>query len=337
MEQKGKKKIVTIGGGTGTSMTLSGLKKYPQNLIDITAIVTMMDSGGSTGRLRDEFGYLPVGDVRMALAALSNTKEREILRELFLYRFNKGEGLSGHNFGNLFLVALTDILGSEEEAIEYAGKILNISGKVLPVTVGKADLVAGYENGEITYGETNIDEVSSFSDGKQRIKKLFLEPEVQTTDKVRQAIEETDFVILGPGDLYTSIIPNIIVGGVAESLKNTKGKIIYIVNLMTKWGQTYGFTAKDHIDEIIKYTDRVPDYIFMNNTPLPLEILEIYANDNEIPVEDNLQETGDYNIVRGDFVNSMMVEKSSSDKLKRSLIRHDSDKLAKAIMNLLEE
>ena len=336
-KQKEKKKIVTIGGGTGTSMTLSGLKKYPRNLIDVTAIVTMMDSGGSTGRLRDEFGYLPVGDVRMALAALSNTGGREILRELFLYRFNKGRGLSGHNFGNLFLVALTDMLGSEEKAIECAGKILNIYGTVLPVTTDKADLVAEYENGEVVHGETNIDDVPVSSDGTKRIKKLLLKPLAQTTEQVKEAIGNADIVILGPGDLYTSIIPNIITGGVAESLENTKAQIVYVVNLMTKWGQTYGFTVKDHVDEIIKYANKTPDYIFINNTPLPSEILSLYAKDNESPVKDDITKTAEYKVVRDDFITAKRVKKSSSDPLKRSLIRHDSDKLAKAIINLLEE
>ena len=330
-----KKNIVTIGGGTGTSMTLSGLKKYSRDL-DITAIVTMMDSGGSTGRLRDEFGYLPVGDVRMTLAALSNTGDREILRELFLHRFNKGEGLSGHNFGNLFLVALTDLLGSEEKAIECAGEILNISGTVLPVTVDKADLVAEYENGKVIHSETNIDEVPASSDGTQHIKKLWLEPAVQTTDKVKKAISDADVIVLGPGDLYTSIIPNIIVGGVADSLKNTKAQIVYVVNLMTKWGQTHDFTAKDHVNEIIKYTNRVPDHVFINNTPLPSEILSLYAKDNESPVKDDITKTAEYKVVRDDFISSKAAKKSSSDPLKRSLIRHDPDKLAKAIINLLK-
>ena len=154
-----KKKVVVIGGGTGTHTVLRGLKHY-QAQIDISAVVTMADSGGSTGRLRDEFGYLPVGDVRMALTALASDidKNEELMRELFLYRFNKGEGLSGHNFGNLLLVALTDILGSEDLAIKAAGKILRIEGKVEPVTIAKADLVAKYEDGVELVGEHAIDE-----------------------------------------------------------------------------------------------------------------------------------------------------------------------------------
>lgn len=334
---KRAKKVVTIGGGTGTFTVLSGLKKYPQDIIDITAIVTMADSGGSTGRLRDEFGYLPVGDVRMALAALAGTDDKGILRELFLYRFNKGEGLSGHNFGNLFLVALTDILGSEEKAIQYASQVLRVFGRVLPVTDTKTELVAEYEDGEVVYSEANIDEPSLSFDGTKRIKEIRLEPLVRATESVKEAIIGADLIILGPGDLYTSILPNILVDSVVKSLANTKAQIVYVVNLMTKWGQTFGFTAQDHVDEIAKYTHRIPNYILINNIPLSDNILSLYAKKREFPVEDNAVGTEKCEIVRGDLLASKMIKKTSGDTISRSLIRHDSDKLAEAIINLLED
>src|SRR3989344_7509047 len=181
---KDSKKVVVIGGGTGTYTVLSGLKKYPPDFFDLTAIVTVADSGGSTGWLRDEFGYLPVGDFRMALVALADDNETSaVLRNLFLYRFNKGTGLNGHNFGNLFLVAMTDIAGSEEGAIALASRVLRIRGKVLPVSREKLTLVAAYENGATTRGEAHIDEPDETHDGALRIKNLSVEPAVQATEE----------------------------------------------------------------------------------------------------------------------------------------------------------
>ena len=205
-------KVVVIGGGTGSHTLLSGLKKYP---FDLTSIVTVADSGGSTGRLRDEFGSLPVGDFRMALTALAPTdEEAEILRKLFLYRFDKGEaGLKGHSFGNLFLVALGNILGSNEKAIQYTSKILRVTGKVLPVTSQPLNLVAEYEDGSILYGEASIDEPPKGHNGKQRIKKLWVEPDLVITADASYEILNADYVILGPGDLYTSILANIVING----------------------------------------------------------------------------------------------------------------------------
>lgn len=328
------KKVVVIGGGTGSFTVLSGLKKFP---LDLTAIVTVADSGGSTGRLRDEFGYLPPGDFRMALVALSQEAEDEqVLRRLFLYRFAQGEdGLKGHNFGNLFLTVLTDILGSEESALEYASKILRVKGRVLPVTTEDVCLMASYSDGSVLQGETYIDEPPLEHDNSQKITDLWLEPEAVCTPQVTQTLLTADLIILGPGDLYTSILANVIVKGVSQAIRKSSAKIAYIVNLMTKFGQTTGFTAKDHVDELAKYVGRYPDLVVVNDSPFPKEVLDLYAEEEEFPVVDNLQNDS-YEVLREDIVADQLSEKSSSDKLKRSLIRHDSDKLAWELMKYLK-
>lgn len=328
------KKIVVIGGGTGSHTVLSGLKNYP---LKLTSIVTVADSGGSTGRLRDEFGYLPMADFRMALVALADSdRDNTLLRQLFMYRFNRGEeGLKGHNFGNLFLVAMTDILGSEDKAIEFASKVLRVKGEVLPVTTGDVELIAEYEDGKIIQGETNIDEPAKDHDGTLRIVNLRLEPKAKVSLKAEKAIYEADLIILGPGDFYTSLLANVVVDGVPECLKNTKANLIYIVNLMTKYGQTYGFTVKDHLEELKKYVGKCPDFIFVNTTPLPWEILQKYEEERGFPVEDDLEESEEFKIVRTDLLAAEEVKKPSGDVLKRSLIRHDGDKLAWEIMKII--
>lgn len=326
--------MVVIGGGTGTHTVLRGLKHY-QEQIDISAIVTMADSGGSTGRLRDEFGYLPVGDVRMALTALASDvdEHEELMRELFLYRFDKGDGLSGHSFGNLLLVALTDILGSEEKAIRAAGKILRVEGKVEPVTNDKVSLVAKYEDGVEVVGEHCIDEPEE-SRRNSRIFSLSLSPKASITESARQTILEADLIILGPGDLYTSVLANCVVEGVSEVFKETRAKIVYVCNLMTKLGQTDGMKASDHVGEITKYIDRNVDYLFFNNQKLPEDLRSRYAKDGEFKVE-----LGDVNqsceIIEMDLLATEAVHNAKGDTLKRSLIRHDSDKLAKKLVEIL--
>ena len=323
--------ITTIGGGTGTHTVLRGLKKQA-TWQDITAIVAVTDSGGSTGRLRDEFGTLPVGDFRMALAALADEdRDGNILRELFLYRFDKGEGLTGHNFGNLFLTAITDIMGSEEKALEYVSRILRIAGRVLPVSNEKINLAAEYEDGEIIKSETFIDEPEHI--GGKRIKKLWTEPEVQASDRALRAIKKSDIIVIASGDVYTSILSCITVPGVAEAIQKSEAKVVYVMNLMTKYSQTHEFTAQDHVNEIVRYTGREPDYILINNTPLPEDILEEYKKANEFPVVDDLPDED--HIIRTDLLADEKFVKPSGDVLKRSLIRHGSDKLAKAIANLV--
>lgn len=329
-----KKNVVVIGGGTGTHTVLRGLKKY-KDQINISAIVTMADSGGSTGRLRDEFGYLPVGDARMALTALASSdgEHDELLRQLFLYRFDKGEGLSGHNFGNLFLVALTDILGSEVAALRAAATVLRAQGEVVPVTTTKVDLVATYTDGKVITGEHLIDE-PEIDRCNHRINNLTITPKAKITTEALGVIEKADVVVLGPGDLYTSVLANCVVEGVAEALQKTSARLVYVCNLMTKMGQTCGMNAHQHVSEIAKYVDRIPDIVLINKTALPSDLLETYAQDNEFPVEFSHRE-GEYKTIITDLLASEQVTTSRGDVLKRSLIRHDSDKLANNIVKLM--
>ncbi|HEX7456742.1 MAG TPA: gluconeogenesis factor YvcK family protein, partial [Candidatus Nanoarchaeia archaeon] len=207
-------KIVVFGGGTGIFNLLRGLKRYTSNIV---AIVTMMDSGGSSGRLRDEFGHLPPGDVRQALVALSPDDRASLtLRQLFNYRFSKGEGLEGHSFGNLFLTALTDITGGADKAIAEAGGVLGIRGRVYPVTLTNSNLVARLEDGSEIVGETNIDMRKERPDVK--IDYVYLDPKAYAYPEVLKEIETADVIVLGPGDLYTSVIPNLLVDGVTDSI-----------------------------------------------------------------------------------------------------------------------
>ena len=334
MEKGQKKKVVVIGGGTGTHTVLRGLKRYEKQL-DLTAIVTMADSGGSTGRLRDEFGFLPVGDVRMALAALAKDidSHQELLRELFLYRFSKGEGLSGHNFGNLLLVALTDILGSEEAAIRAAGKVLGVQGGVVPVTTEKVHLIAGYEKGAVLRSEHEIDEPPEAL-SKQRIVDLTVSPDVRINPKAEEAILNADMVVVGPGDLYTSVLANCVVSGMADALRRTRAPMVYVSNLMTKVGQTHDMGVKEHLAEMRRYLKRRPDIVVVNTSSFPEDLLERYAADGEFPVVNNTDKT-DGEIITGDYVASEEVVTASGDVLKRSLIRHDPAKLADTLLDIL--
>jgi len=330
-----KKNIVVIGGGTGTFAVLSGLKKYKD--LKLQAIITVSDDGGSNKKFRDEFGLLPPSDFRQCLVALSSDEPKhDTLRKLMMYRFSKGVGLEGQTFGNILIAALTDIEGSQLQAFEEAGRILNIKGEIIPITTENVRLMAEYENGEVVFGEHVIDEPEAFHDYRQKIKRLFLNRKVKVYKKAKQAINAADFIILGPGDLYTSILANIIVGNAAELIKNSKAKIIYNINLMTKLGQTFGFTAKDHVEEIKKYIGRYPCYVTININNLPKAALARYKEKKEKPIEDDL-DGKNYKVIRGNFVAKEMITKSKGDVLERSLIRHDSNKLAKTLYKIFKE
>jgi len=328
-----EKKIVVIGGGTGTHTVLQGLKRY-QPAVQLSAIVTMADSGGSTGRLRDEFGTLPVGDVRMALTALAreSSEHEQLLRKLFMYRFNRGEGLSGHSFGNLLLVALRDILGSEDAAIAAAAEVLQVAGTVIPITTTPINLVATYDDGVQVTGEHHIDD--GVGDRAQsRITALSITPTAILSPRAATAISEADLIVLGPGDLYTSVLANCVVDGAAAALRAAAAPLVYVVNLMTRVGQTHGFTASDHLDEITRYIGRRPEYILYNSTPLPADLVAKYGLENEYPVAINLADIP--GAISGDFLATDEVVTQSGDVVRRSFIRHDSDKLAQCLWSLV--
>ena len=320
------KKITVIGGGTGTFVVLSGLKKYP---LDLSVVVTMMDSGGSTGRLRDQLGILPPGDLRQCLVALSDAPL--LWRKLFLYRFEKGD-LEGHNFGNIFLAALEKVSNSYDEAIETVSYVLKTMGKVIPVTLNKLHLVAEYENGKKVTGESLIDENHS---EKTRIKTAYLEPKGKANPKAIQSIEEAEYIVIGPGDLYTSIIPVLLVTDVKEAMKKSKAKIVYIMNMMTKSGQTTNYKASDHVSDLVKYLGREPDVVLINNGEISSDILLSYERYNEVKVVNDLNKNG-YQIIEKDLVDTKKVEKNSSDVLFRSILRHDSDKVASTLVSIFK-
>ncbi len=320
-------RVVVVGGGTGTYTVLRGLKKYHQKLA-LTAVVTMADSGGSTGRLRDEFGQLPVGDVRMALSALSADIDAhgELVRELFLYRFAKGDGLSGHNFGNLLLTALTDILGNEVAAIEAAAQILRVRGRVVPVTTDHVHLAATYDDGVVCLGEETIDAPPS-ERWTHCIASVTLEPRAYIAPKAKQALEQADVILFGPGDLFTSILATVAADGFREVVANSAAQIYFVCNLMTKAGQTTGMSAIDHCGALEAAIGRSVDRVVCNSTPLPADLVARYEAESEFAVYDDLP-VDNKQVIRTDLLAEEVFTQTASDSVRRSLIRHDPKKLA---------
>lgn len=325
--------VVVVGGGTGTFVVLSGLKRHP---VDLTAVVSMADSGGSNRVIRDEFGLLPTSDIRQCMVALAESDgESRLLRELFMYRFHKGRGIAGMTFGNLFMAALADIEGSQEKAIEETGKILRIRGRILPVTTDDVHLVAEYEDGSRVVGEHEIDEPRH--DGRMRLVRLATQPAARVDRHAAQAIKEADMVVLGPGDLYTSVLADVVVQGVPEAIRATRGIVVYIVNLMTRWGQTYEMAASDHVREIEKYINRTVDALVVNaNRRFPKAVLTAYRKEHAKPVEDDLVD-GDYRVVRRDLLSPRIYHRARGDALERSVVRHDPDKLGRVLLALTRE
>ena len=313
------KKIVRIGGGSSGYTLLRSLKAHP---VEITAVVNMFDSGGSTGVLRDEFGILPPGDVRRALAALADGEHSEILRSLFNFRFKENGSVSGHSFGNLFLTALTAIYGSDIEAIRKASEVLHVKGRVLPVSLDMSHIHAILEDGTEIVGETNIDIPKH--DGSKRIARVFLEPAAVGFTEALEAVRDADVVLIGPGDLYTSLIPNLLVKGMPEALKESKAKKAVVCNLMTKWGETHGFTATDMVKELLVYSglDRF-DVAICNTEPVSEKLIQAYEEHKQFPMafDESLNQYVS-RVIAGEFV-------SEAD-----IARHDTDALAKVIVEM---
>lgn len=319
------KRIVTFGGGTGTFVVLSALKRVPN--IHLTAVVSGADDGGSTGTLRDAYGFLPAGDVRQALVALS--PEESVLRELFAYRFSKGN-IAGHNLGNLFLTALSDIFGSSMKAIEEASRVLNISGTVVCSTDEPATLSALLEDGTVLVGEHLIDERA---EARKKIKVLSYETALPLSVSAQRAIKSADVIVLGPGDLYTSTIASVLASGTKETISASSAKIVYIVNLFTKMGQTNDLTAKEHVETLTRYIGRRPDIVIVHDGSFPTEALEKYEAEGEFPVPNDL---GHNASVRNEDVASVhSVPPVAGDFVHRSLVRHDPEKLARVLESLL--
>jgi len=314
-----KLKICTIGGGTGTSVVAAALREIDH--IQLKAIVSVSDNGGSTGRLRDEFGFLPVGDLRQAVAALAVSKEGDWIRKLLLYRFEKGSGLEGHNLGNLILTSLQDMTGSTSGAMEVASSVFRLKGSVLPITNDNTQIETKYEDGSTLVGENNLDENRS---GK-RIEGIRLIPSSSIYIKSKEAIEEADYIVIGPGDLYASVSASLVVPGTREAFEVTKAKIIYVMSLMTKYSQTNGFSASDHLKVIEKEIGRKVDFILVNNEKIPDDILSMYKKDGDLPVIDDLG--SDERVLRAKLIKPVKVVQSKKDTVVRSYLRHDADKL----------
>lgn len=315
-------KIVVIGGGTGLSTMLRGLKTFSSN---ITAIVTVADDGGGSGILRQDLGMLPPGDIRNCMLALADTEP--IMEKLLQYRFEDGM-LKGQNFGNLFLAAMHGISSNFEEAVHKMSSVLAVTGKVLPVTLEDVRLCAELEDGYIICGESSIGKHNGLHPG--RIKRVFMEPEaISPLQDVIDTISEADAIILGPGSLYTSIIPNLLVRGVQEAITNSSAIKIYVCNVMTQPGETDGYSVSDHIKAIEEHSHKgILDFCIVNTADIPEELKNRYREESAETVRidiEGLNKRG-IKVIGGDFVS-----------IRNNLVRHNPKKLAQALIELVAE
>lgn len=313
------KRVVCIGGGTGLSTMLRGLKNYTK---EITAVVTVADNGGSSGMLRREMNMLPPGDIRNCILALAETEP--VLKEVFQYRFNGGT-LGGQNLGNLFLAAMTEICGSFEKAVETANDVFAVTGQVLPVTTENIQLKAYYEDGTTITGEHEI--VYTNKVVRKKIDTVELLPRTPNAYyKAVEAIAKADLVILGPGSLFTSIIPNLLVNGISRSIRDSFAKVVYVSNIMTQPGETDNFSLKMHVDEIKRYLgEGVIDYVIANNAVIDQETYQHYLEDDADLVLNDYRDHTDFEIIETDFA---IVDKE------QGYVRHDASHLAEIIIKL---
>ncbi|MDD4980760.1 MAG: YvcK family protein [Candidatus Omnitrophica bacterium] len=311
-------KVVTVGGGTGLSVLLSGLKEYTSN---ITAIVTVADSGGSSGRLREQFDILPPGDIRNCLVALADAST--LMRDLFQFRFDKSSEFSGHNFGNLFITVMTRLTGDFEKAIKETSKVLALRGQVIPSTLENVTLVARHKDGSTTEGEDNIPKAHI------PIERVYLRPaSPSATPEAIKAIEEAQVIVLGPGSLYTSIIPNLLIKEIRDAIVASEAIKIYVCNVMTQPGETDSYNISEHIKTLIRHSHpRIFDYCIVNTGEIPQDVRRRYENEGAYPVVNDIKtiEGMGYRVVENDIV------------VIKDVIRHDPLKLAKSVLSFIEE
>ncbi len=308
--------VTVIGGGHGLSVLLRGIKQATSN---VTAVVTVADDGGSSGRLREELGIIPPGDLRNCLVALADTEP--LMEKLFQHRFGGSSELAGHSFGNLFIAAMTEVTGDVEKALKESSKVLAVKGRVLPASTAHVRLDATMEDGTVVEGESRIPEVH------KRIRRVHLFPEkVKPVQSALDAIRNADAIVLGPGSLYTSIMPNLLVEGVAETLRKSKAVKIYICNVMTQPGETDGYTASMHVKAILDHAGRgAIDYVLVNSTPISPELEAYYAERGAYPVivdEDELNELG-VGFIKADIISETEV------------VHHDPAKLSNNVMKMV--
>ncbi|GKU83319.1 YvcK family protein [Niallia sp. NCCP-28] len=318
MSENEQPRIVIIGGGTGLSVLLRGLKKYP---VDITAIVTVADDGGSSGRLRDDLDIPAPGDIRNVLAALSDVEP--LVEEMFQHRFSNSKDLDGHSLGNLIIAAMTSITGNFTYAIQEMSKVLNVRGKVLPATNHSVVLNALMEDGTIISGESRIPQ------SDKKIQEVFLTPKDSSPlPEALQAIRHADLIVIGPGSLYTSILPNLIVPEIAEEILKASAKKIYICNIMTQAGETLDYSASDHVKAIYRHMkNSFLDTILVNKENIPQSVQERYNEEKAKPVffdTDQLEYLG-LNVIAGDIIS-----------LDEGVIRHNTLEVAKILYSLLD-
>lgn len=309
-------RIVVVGGGTGLSMLLHGLKEYTSN---ITAIVTVADDGGSSGRLRQDFDVLPPGDIRNCLVALADAEP--LMGKLFQFRFDKGTELGGHSFGNLFITAMSKVAGNFDAAIKESSKVLAIRGRVLPSTLDKVTLEAEHLDGTRTIGESQI------PSAKSPIKKIYLRPaNCRPTDEAIDAIKKADAIILGPGSLYTSIMPNLLVGNMYHAVASSRAVKIYICNIMTQKGETDGYKASDHLKSLIEHTTTgIVDYCVVNTSKISEEMLSKYKTEDSYPV---IPDSENIKKLKSKIIEAHIM--SAKD-----YVRHDAAKLSKIVIDLV--
>lgn len=319
-------RVLAIGGGTGLSVLLKGLKRYTATgspaggpgKVDITALVTVTDDGGSSGRLRREFDVLPPGDIRSCMVALS--EDEALLSRLFQYRFPAGRGLKGHSFGNLFLMALTQIMGDFPDAVKVCSGVLNIAGRIFPATAANVALEAILEDGTHVVGETRI------SRSRRRIERVQLVPRrARPLAATLAAIAEADLITFGPGSLFTSVIPNLLVEGIPAAIRRSRAVKAYFVNLMWQPGETTNFSASDHVRAIGRHSrGNLLDYVVVNTRPIRAELKKKYARQQALPVENDVQEIAGMGI---QVIGAPLVKQAEK-------VRHDPDLLAEVALNL---